>query len=340
VVPVPLLVGALGVATAAVTARGVVCRRRAERRAAWLEVLAVAARRERPLAPVLRRAAEADRGRRRSGLLEAAARIEAGEGLADALHGSLRREVPAGVAEALRAAEGTARFPDVLEGLAAEAGRDLSLGHRAATAAVYPALLGLGLLLLHFVVLERRIGWMIDDHQWPEEGTPLPLVSARWLFLGVAAVVAASWLLRRSSRRAPDAAACRWLRTAAWALGAGRGLPEAMRRAAGATPHRPLRRATLRLATDVESGRPLDGVLAGLPFSSRVRARLEGVARVPAPALLEEIAASCEGRHVARRERWIRWAVPVATVVVGIVVAVDYGVLADTWGQAIQSSRP
>ena len=93
------------------------------------------------------------------------------------------------------------------------------------------------------------------------------------------------------------------------------------------------------MATSVDAGRPLPGALPSLPFSARVRARLSATEGVPSPAMLREVADSCTRRHAERRERWIQWAVPVATVLVGLVIAVDYAVLTDLWRHAAEQAR-
>jgi hypothetical protein len=55
--------------------------------------------------------------------------------------------------------------------------------------------------------------------------------------------------------------------------------------------------------------------------------------------MLRDVADACARRHAARRERWIRWAVPVATVLVGLVIAIDYSALSGLWRRAVELAR-
>lgn len=325
-----------------VLARGVVRRRRIERRAALLDVLAAAARHGRPFGPVLACAAKAAKGEpRRAALSLAADQVGGGETLADVLARTLPSEFPAPVADAIRAAEGTRRLPATLEGLGDDATREGTLAHRTAMATAYPALLGAGLLVLHLAVLEgwlRQLARVADDRAMISLAKGVPVV--RWVFVVVGAALCLPWLLRRALPWATDLASARWLRTLATGLDAGQGLRAALKYAGGASGERRLAAATRVLSSGVDAGRPLPEALPTLPFPARVRARLSGNDGVPSPAVLREIADGCARRHVQRRERWIRWAVPVATVLVGLVIAVDYAVLTDLWRRAAEEARP
>jgi hypothetical protein len=314
-------------------------RRRVDRRAALLDVLAAAARHGRPFGPVLSCAARATKSAKRRAALELAAeQVAAGETLSDVLARVLPTEFPAPVADAIRAAEGTRRLPTTLEGLGDEATREGALAHRTAMATAYPAILGVGLLVLHLGILEGWTRYMADavDGEGPGASS---LPAARWVFLVVAGALCLPWLLRRFVPRATDGASARWLRTLATGLDAGLGLRGALRYAGGAAGERRLAAATKALSSGVDAGRPLPGLLPSLPFPARVQARLAAAEGVPSPAVLRDIADGCTRRHVERRERWIRWAVPVATVLVGIVVAIDYAVLTDLWRFAAQQAR-
>ena len=105
----PLLLIAVGLGVLAVFARQLRTRRRMERRARLLEVLAMATRRALPLAPLLEKAASDD-----PSLARMAGKVAAGAPLSEALP----RGFPGYAVAAIRAAEGTARLSEVLVELA------------------------------------------------------------------------------------------------------------------------------------------------------------------------------------------------------------------------------
>ncbi|MHC5011412.1 MAG: type II secretion system F family protein, partial [Planctomycetota bacterium] len=100
-----------------------------ELRAALLDLLASATRRGVPLHALLVAAAAERTGRERNAILDLALRLELGRSLAEALEALPDRVLPRHVAGAVRAAEGTARLPDVLEAAASDAAESVAMRH-------------------------------------------------------------------------------------------------------------------------------------------------------------------------------------------------------------------
>lgn len=338
-----VLLGVPVVAIASTFALGILRRRRAERRASTAEALALAARRGLPLDAPLESAAAGASPRRALALRAVVADLRAGQTLAASLRVNLRREFPRAVTASIQAGERASRLPEALEAVAAEAGRDLSRGHRMALAAFYPALLFLGVAALNLLVLERRIGFI--DGSWLTGESAVahvawPVVAVRYALFGGALAVAGLVVIRRLLRPVSGADTARFLRTTALLLHAGRPVHEAFAVAATSAGSRRLANAASRASARVLAGDPVASLWAALPIARQARERLASASTQGLPSLLEEVADGCDARDRRIADRWIRWSVPVATAAAGLLVAIDYAALASAWANVQQATRP
>lgn len=319
---------------------GTLRRARVERRASLLEALALAARRGVPLAAPLHRAAAVAKPRRAAALAALATDLDAGRPLAEALRSRLPREVPAAVAASIAAGERASRCPQALEHAAAEASRDLAAGHRLALALFYPALLFVGLALLHLQVLDGRLAWMAADGQLPGTGSGAVVAVVRAALLAVGAVVVLLPVVRRLWPRVDGAASARFLRGVALQLEAGRPVHAALLEGADAAGVARLARASRGAGARVAAGEPVADAWRALPLPSAARERLAAATPAGLPGLLPDVADACDAREARRVERFVRWAVPVATVAAGLLVALDYALLTELWNAARDGARP
>ncbi|MFO0932546.1 MAG: type II secretion system F family protein [Planctomycetota bacterium] len=319
---------------------GTLRRVRAERRAALLEALALAARRGVPLAAPLRRAATVAKPSRAAALGALAADLDAGRPLAEALRARLPREVPASVAAALAAGERASRLPQALEHAAADASRDLAAGHRVALAAFYPGLLFVGLALLHTRLLEGRLEG-IRAEAAADLGAAtgaVVVVRAALVAVGLAAVLLP--IVRRLRPRVDGAASARFLRGVALQVDAGRPLHAALAEGADAAGVARLARAARGAGARVAAGEPAAEAWRALPLPRAARERLAVAPPAGLARLLPEVADACDAREARRVERFVAWAVPAATLAAGLLVALDYAVLTDVMNAVRDTARP
>lgn len=319
---------------------GTLRRARAERRAALLEAVALAARRGVPLAAPLRRAATVARPARAAALGALADDLDAGRPLAEALRGRLPREIPASVATALAAGERASRLPHALEHAAADASRDLAAGHRVALAVFYPALLFVGLALLHAGTLDARFAWAGSAAGIDTAGpiTAVAAVRAALVAVGLAAVLLP--IVRRVRPRVDGAASARFLRGVGLQLDAGRPLHAALAEGADAAGVARLARAARGAGARVATGEPAAEAWRALPLPRAARERLAVATPAGLARLLPEVADACDAREARRVERFVAWAVPAATLAAGLLVALDYAVLTDVMNAARDLARP
>jgi len=326
---------------------GLLRRGRAVRRAALFDVLALAACRGVPLAAPLHRAAAVAPPRRAVALQALAADLDAGRPLADALRDRLPHEVPAVVAASLAAGERASRLPQALDDASAEASRDLASGHRLTLAAFYPALLFVGIALLHVQVLTPRLGWFSPNELQDVASPFLPAVTAveaALVALGLALVCVP--LVRRLRPLVDGAASARFLRSVGLLLQAGCPAHAALLEGADAAGVARLARAARRAGARVADGASLADAWQTLPLARAARERLAAASPTGLPGLVADVAAACDAcdacdaRAARRVERWVRWTVPVATVAAGLLVALDYAVLTEMLNAARDQVRP
>jgi type II secretory pathway component PulF len=313
-------------------------RRQVERRAAIADALALSARREVPLHVPLARAADVARGRHAIALRAVATDLPSGRALAETLRARLRREFPAAVAAAIDAGEKASRLPEALEAVAAEASRDLASGHKMALAALYPAILFVGVAALNLLVLEGQLRWLNIEHL--DQFTIGPALAVRWALYAVAGLVLGSVAWRRLRRPVTGVAAARFLRTTSLLLASGRSVHAALSTASSSAGAPRLARAAAAAARRVEGGELLSDTWRSLPIPRAARERLASSAAPGLASLLEDIAADCEARDARRADRFIRWSVPVATAAAGLLVALDYATLMSVWAHAQELARP
>ena len=320
---------------------GTLRRVRAERRAALLEALALAARRGVPLAAPLRRASTVAKPGRAAALGALAADLDAGRPVAEALRARLPRELPASVAAALAAGERASRLPQALEAASAEASRELAAGHRVALAAFYPALLFVGIALLHVQGLTPRVGMFFNEELRGLSGPFLPavvVVEATLVALGLAIVLVP--LARRLRPPVDGPPSARFLRSVGLQLEAGRPVHAALAEGAAASGVARLDRAARRAGLRVAGGGAVADTWRSLPLARAARERLAAAAPAGLTHVLSEVADACDARAARRVERFVAWAVPVATVAAGLLVALDYAVLTEMLNAARDLARP
>ncbi|MHC4933109.1 MAG: type II secretion system F family protein [Planctomycetota bacterium] len=303
-VPVACVLGVL-----AVFARQLRHRRRMERRARLLEVLAMATRRALPLAPLLERAASDD-----PSLARTAGKIAGGAPLSE----SLPRGLPKHAIAAIRAAEGTARISDVLAGLARDEAAALTLRQQRNLAAVYPVLLALALV---------GVTWFLDglwrrSMDWAELViSPLQRWGAAATLTVVGVVVLLMIWKRLGGRRLP--AAERLLRCTDSLLKAGLPMHQALRGAADASGLRAVARSARAAALLLEQGDAPETAWRRIPLPAFVQER------AVAGTELERLAEECARRHRERVERWLRWSQPISLALLSVAIWMQYAGLMD-----------
>ncbi len=251
---------------------GLLRRGRAERRAALLDVLALAARRGVPLAAPLHRAAAVAPPRRAVALRALATDLDAGRPLAEALRDRLPREIPAVVAASLAAGERASRLPQALEAASAEASRDLATGHRLALAAFYPALLFVGIALMHVNALDGRFAYILESTETPAPpfAAAAGVVHAALVAVGLALVLVP--FVRRLRPLVDGPASARFLRAVGLQLDAGRPAHAALIEGAEAAGVARLARAARRAGARVADGGSLADAWRSLPLARAARA--------------------------------------------------------------------
>jgi type II secretory pathway component PulF len=285
-----------------------------EVRTRLLELLALATARGVPLPPLVARAAAERGGRTRLRLRRVHARLAEGGTLSAACAAGGSSLFPPHVVGAVRAAEGTAALPGALDAAARDATAALHLRHRWLLVTAYPALL-VGLL-----ALVSGFG----DAFWWADGTWLPSLVP--VFLGVTAAAlglgTAAWLASRRLcvLKGPRLlAAERFLRALAPHLAAHVPLPEALRRAAPACGNPAMAAGARDAARELENGADPSRALPEIPLPRFVRARLLLAGNCAA------LADECALRYRDHSERMLRWALPLALVLLGVVAALQFG---------------
>jgi type II secretory pathway component PulF len=289
-----------------------------ELRTRLLEMLALAVARGAPLGPLFARAAMERGGRTRLRLHRMHARLREGATLSSACAAGGWALFPPHVVAAVRAAEGTAALAGALDAAARDATSSLYLRHRWLLVAAYPALLA-GLLTL---VSERWSEFLA----WSEAETT-PLVPM--LLWAAAAAVVVVLLVRFALRRlcvfeGPRLlAAERLLRALAPHVAAGMPLPEALRRAAPACGNAAMAAGARDAARELEAGADPSRALPEIPLPRFAHARL------PLAGDYAALADECALRYRDRAERALRWALPVALLVLGAFAAVLFADVMD-----------
>ncbi|MHC4223407.1 MAG: type II secretion system F family protein [Planctomycetota bacterium] len=305
----PLVPIACGLGVLAVFARQLRHRRRMERRARLLEILAMGTRRALPLAPLLENAASDDRS-----LARMAGKVAGGAPLSE----SLPRGFPKHALAAIRAAEGTARLSDVLEGLARDEAAALNLRQQRNLAALYPLLLALALV---------GVTWFHAGlwHRWMDWKDVVISPLQKWGLAATLTAVGAVLLLlvwnRFGGRRLP--AAERLLRCASSLLRAGMPMHAALRAAADASGLRAIAREARAAALLLEQGGGLEAAWSRISLPAFVRER------AVAGTDLERLADECARRHRVKVERWLRWSQPLSLALLAVAVWIQYAGLMD-----------
>lgn len=289
-----------------------------ELRTRLLEMLALAVARGAPLMPLLARAAMERSGRTRLRLHRMHARLREGGTLSAACAAGGWGLFPPHVVAAVRAAEGTAALAGALDAAARDATSALQLRHRWALAAAYPLLLAALLALVSSRWSEFLAWW---------ETRKAPVVPA--LLGTAAAVVGLALVVRLALRRlcvfeGPRLlAAERLLRAAAPHLAAGLPLPEALRRAAPACGNAAMAAGARDAARELEAGADPSRALPEIPLPRWARARLLLAGDYAA------VAEECALRYRDRAERALRWALPLALLVLGALAAMLFADVMD-----------
>jgi type II secretory pathway component PulF len=301
-------------------------RSRLEFRARLLEVLARATQNDLPLAPLLESAVAEHGGRRRRVLERIHDRLEEGASLSEACATAGRRFFPRHVQGALSAAEGSAALAPVLAATADDASSSAAARHRVTLTLVYPLLLGC-------LVVACQQGTMSFITEGLEDWTPPAAAIAQvavWACLALVAAGTLAALVLHYLRALPGGrlvAGERMLRAMAPQIRAGVSLPESLRRCAetaGTGRHARAAHAAARL---LESGTPLEDVVAILSWPDFVVARLAGAgSREPGrlAQLITGLADECARRYEARVEKVLRWTFPVAIATTGVLVALQF----------------
>ena len=320
---------------------GLLSRRRAERRARLLELLSLAVRRGLPLAAVVAHFGTEARGRRaKESLAALSARLAVGEPLSSAAGTGPRPALSTAAAAAICAAEGTGRVGPVLDDLAKETGADVALSHRIALTAVYPALHASLLLFVHWRVLEARVPWMTPRGEAPLAETGVALDVVRIALFALLALALLPTAVRRLRGTAPLGQAARLLSLAGTLVHAGLPLGRALALSAPAAGKGRLARRAIDLAACVDAGDPGTAGWDRLGLPRAVSLRLSWAKEGGLPAALSWAGADCRRRQRERADRWLRWLQPASVVAVGLLVAVDYAVLADVWRSAQAQAMP
>jgi len=326
-----LLVAVLTVALVVVATFAAATRHRArlELRAELLDLIAGACRRGLVLPPLLVSFAEETPRRRRKMVQDLARRLDEGAPLGEALRALPRRLVPRHVVAAVEAAESTPRLPAVLETVAADAGESLALRHRFVVAALYPLLLAFLLFGLHTGAVAAFAANL--------DGTIQPRLSRLLIGAGLGTLLAAATiflllpLLRRlgalpGARRLGSA---RVLATSALLVEAGLPMDDALLRAAPAGGHPRLARQVQAAARGLADGDPTGPVWAALGLSAVSRLRLEAASPQHLGRVMAGVASRSFDAWRDHSERMLRWMTPLAVIVVGGIVLLDFQVVMD-----------
>jgi len=284
-----------------------------EFRTRLLEMLALAVARGAPLGSFFARAAMERKGRTRLLLHRMHARLREGGTLSSACAAGGWALFPPHVLGAVRAAEGTAALAGALDAASRDATAALHLRHRWLLVAAYPLLL---IAILSLVMTRLRIFAEMDDlarMPWTAHVAP-PLL---W---GAAGAAALAFAVRFALRRlcvfegARLLAAERLLRALAPHIAANLPLQEALRRAAPACGNRSMAAGARDAARELDAGTDPSRALPEIPLPRFVQARL-------AAGNHEALADECAARYRDRAERVLRWALPLALLVLGMVAA-------------------
>ncbi len=326
-------------------------RRKLDLRGQLLTLMATGTRRAVPLGPLLQRASEEHPAGTRRLLAALAADINAGASLSRALAEQARPLFPLRIIAAIRASEGTAELPTTLTSLSVDTTQALAARHRLSMTMFYPICLGAFLIGLQTFYLEFA---GFGHETLAGDGTVMSSASV-WiarlttaLMLGVMAVVGIGITYQllggraEPLRRLADAVTRRaafldtiarlaggerLLRSTGALVGAGLPLPEALRRSAPATGSTRLSGAAVAAAQAIEEGVEPQAAWArtALPEFAAVRAALASDA--PAPTLARSLAGladECAIRLQRHVDRWMRWVHPIAVVLFGVLLAVQF----------------
>lgn len=320
------LLGVFFAATAVLYVHAFRARDRREFGARVLGLAACATRRGLPLPPLLLKASREVPRRQGRALHEMAERLNEGEPLSLAIAKASGPVLARAAADAIAATEGGPGLPGVLRHLAREATAGVGLRYRVGLALVYPLLVGWLLLFLHGVTLSRWSGfrmWSFLAFHWPDLvafGLPT-LVGLYVLFR-----TPVGRLLRPSAWLPVPRVlgASRVLRLTAVLLREGTPLAAALRAAA---PTAGGFRRTERIhdaADELDAGGATDEAWAraGLPAFAVHRLRVAGGDRLA--DVLDELSDECVARHARRGEALLRWIHPVAILLVGGLVFVEF----------------
>ncbi|MHC4972008.1 MAG: type II secretion system F family protein [Planctomycetota bacterium] len=301
-------------------------RSRLEFRARLLEVLARATSNELPLAPLLECAAAEHGGRRRRVLERIHDRLEEGATLSEACASAGRRFFPRHVQGALQAAEGSAALAPVLAATADDASTSVAARHRVTLTLVYPLLLGCLLVASQQGIL----GFVTESlEDWTPPAATMAQVAV-WACLALVGAGTLAAVVLHYLRALPGGrlvAGERMLRAMAPQIRAGVSLPQSLRRCAETAGTGRHARASRAAARQLESGAPLEDVVAMLAWPDFVAVRLAGAgSREPGrlAQLITGLADECARRYRARVEKTLRWAYPIAIAATGALVALQF----------------
>lgn len=330
-------------------------RRRLEFQELLLSLLATAARRGVPIAPLLQRAALEHTGRRRQILASAAQHLLDGHTLADALKDGAGRALPERVYSTIFSAEGTAQLPAQLQSLANETSLALNSRQRLQLALFYPVCLGLFLIgtqtiFMRFAALAREelsVNSSAAALAAVAQGEALNRVAMVVFLVTCGAVVAIllyramglrlaplQLLVRRVVTAVPALDRLRrlavgecLLRSTAVLVATGMPLPRALRRAAPTVGDGHFAAAACAGAELMEAGAPADTAWCqtGLPLFAAVRAAAaSGSPPVQLATALRALAAECNDRFTAHIDQLLRWIHPATIAVFGTLLALQF----------------
>ncbi|MEM7202047.1 MAG: type II secretion system F family protein [Planctomycetota bacterium] len=324
-------------------------RQRLDFRARILDLLATAARRQVPFAPLLERAATEHRGRRRETLAAVAGAMSRGTSLSRALADHARHLFPQRVVASVQASEGTAQLPAMLHSLSLETTQALSARHRLSMTMFYPVCLGLFLIGMQTVYVDfaGSSRAALGEAETTDNGVLLSrvatgLIVAVWLLVGVVMLYRMlGWRIGFCQRLADTlvqrvkfldhlarlAGAERLLRSTASLVGAGLSLPQALRRSAPATGNLRLGRAAVASAQVMEDGASAEAAWRRtlLPEFAALRAATATGSTPSELALaLSSLATECGNRLTGQVDRCLRWVHPITIGLFGLLLAAQF----------------
>lgn len=338
-----VLLGLLLVVLLRAACRELARRRRVEWRRQILELLAAAVRRGCPPVPLLERAAAGD-GPLAATCGRLAERLDLGVPLSQALEQVAADWFPPACLAAIAGTEGSGALAAALDDLAVRADEQGAMAWRLRTQLTYPAVLAVGLVVVHFTALRVR-GWL--DPQFVHAGRQP--VWPGWVLVGTA-VLAAVWLqtllqedrplgrrLRGFARRVGSRTEAFRLRAAGEFLGAlshavagGTALPAAIRRTAAAAGDEQLAAELGRAADRFEEGWDAESAWRTTWLPEFALAAAAAVARPAAPApaqTLYRAAAESHRRWQRIQERRLALLPVLAVAAAGVVLALECALL-------------